>query len=167
MNTEEIAEARRLYEAATADIPPLASDEEIDRRLHERTVAERTFMARMAPALLADLEQTRRGGRELGKTLVFLTELIKGAYLRGADDPIDALHMLGDHLAEVLEGEGGLSVDDFNRVYRALEERRKTEAEVRRLREENDRLRQQASASKVSEDILQANINALVAERDA
>ena len=72
----------------------------------------------------AERDQLRRGSKELGKVIAFLADLIKDAYLRGADDPIDAMQMLGDCLAEVLEGEGGLSPDDFNRVYRALEVRR-------------------------------------------
>src|SRR4051794_34160056 len=96
---EQIAEARRLLDVSMADIPGDASDEEIDRRVHERTVAERTFMANYAPALLDALEQARRGGRELGKSVVFLMDLIKGAYVRGAEDPIGALNMLGNHLA--------------------------------------------------------------------
>jgi hypothetical protein len=128
--------------------------------------ADVALVADRLKRMQAELEQLKRGGKELGKSIVVLTGLIKDAYLRGADDPIDALQMLGNFLAEVFEDEGGLSPDDFNRVYRALEDRRKTESEIERLREENARWRQQANASKVSEDILQANINALVAERD-
>jgi hypothetical protein len=95
--------------------------------------------------LRAELDQAKRGGKELGKSIVVLMELIKDAYLRGADDPIDALHMLGNMLAEVFEDEGGLSPDDFNRVHRALEYRRSEEEE--RLREENARLRAEVSRS--------------------
>ena len=48
-----------------------------------------------------------------------------------------------------------------------VRQRAEAQAERDALREENARWRQQAAASKVSEDILQGNINALVAERDA
>ena len=82
-------------------------DEDDDRRraAAQFIVAARKYM----PALVADLEQARRGGKELGKTVEFLAELIKSAFVRGADDPIGALNMLGNHLGEVLESEGGLS----------------------------------------------------------
>lgn len=76
------------------------------------------------PYLLDEIERGRRGGKELGKTLVFLAELIKGAFRRGETDPIGALLMLGDHLAHLFEDEGGLSADEHNRIYRALEARR-------------------------------------------
>jgi ribosome-binding protein aMBF1 (putative translation factor) len=110
----------------------------------------------------AELEQSRRGGKELGKIFGFgemvpLAELIKDAYLRGADDPIDALQMLGNCLAEVFENEGGLAADDHNRVYRALEGRR---TELERLRaglaEAHDALRRGESnkGAQVLEDLL-------------
>jgi hypothetical protein len=72
----------------------------------------------------ANLEQSRRGGKELGKSVEFLGGLIKDAFLRGADDPIGALHMLGDFLSNLFEDEGGLTVEEHNRVYRALEDQR-------------------------------------------
>lgn len=138
--TDPLADAQALYAAATADIPGTLSDEEIDRLVHERTVAERTFMMQAAPELLAevkqqraDLEQFRRGGQELGKVVDFMGGLIKDAFLRGADDPIGALHMLGDYLAEITADEGGLSVEEHNRVYRALDARR---VEAERLKAE-------------------------------
>jgi hypothetical protein len=77
----------------------------------------------------AEIERLQRGGKELGKIVVILGDLIKDAYVKGADDPIGALHLLGDYLAEVLEGEGGLPVDEHNRVYRALEDQRRDLAE--------------------------------------
>lgn len=76
------------------------------------------------PALIAALSRSRRGGKELGRTFVFLAELVKGAFRRGETDPIGALLMLGDHLAELFEDEGGLSTEEHNRIYRALEARR-------------------------------------------
>ncbi|MFE9099786.1 hypothetical protein [Actinomadura geliboluensis] len=71
-----------------------------------------------------------RGGKVLGEIVVRLAELIKTAFAKGETDPAGALLMLGDHLAELLEDEGGLPSDDHNRVYRALERRRD---EVERL----------------------------------
>jgi hypothetical protein len=100
-----------------------------------------------APAVLqalddarADIEKRKRGGEELGKRFVFLAELIKDTYRRSADDPIAACQMLGDHLAHLFEDEGGLSVDDHNRVCRALEDRRRELDEVENLRAEVKRL---------------------------
>jgi hypothetical protein len=176
VKTEEIAEARRLYEAATSEIPSTLSDEEIDRLVHERTAAERAFMMQAAPAVLAEvealaaevaklrtipadwhdqrrraddlaaeLEQRRCGGRELGKTVEFLAELIKGAFVRGAEDPIGALRMLGNHLAEVFESEGGLSPGEFIRVQQALDAR-ESEEEARQ-REGDERRRVEVSRS--------------------
>lgn len=139
MTPEQITEARRLLDVSMADIPGDETDKHIDLRLHERTVAERTFMMNMAGPLLAEVEQMKRGGAELGKIVAFLGDLIKDAYVRGADDPIDALHMLGNVVAEVFEDEGGLSPDEFNRVYRALEARRAEEEKHRREGDEQRR----------------------------
>lgn len=86
------------------------------------------------------LEQRKRGGEELGKSFVLLAELIKDTFRRSANDPIAALHMLGDHLAHLFENEGGLSVDDHNRVCKALEDRRRELDEVENLRAEVKRL---------------------------
>jgi hypothetical protein len=111
-------------------------------------IADAEFIAHAredVPALVAELEQAKRGGKELGKVVEFLAELIKDAFVRGADDPIGALHMLGNVLAELLESEGGLSSDDFNRVYRALEARRSEEEG--RLREGDERWRVEVSRS--------------------
>lgn len=88
------------------------------------------------PALLAEIEWRKRGGKELGKVVVRLSELIKDAFQRGEGDPIGALQMLGDYLAHLFEDEGGLPTDEHNRVYRALEDRRRDLAEVERLRAE-------------------------------
>lgn len=57
---DPLADAEALYAAATADIPGTASDEEVDRLVHERTVAERTFMMQAAPALLAEVKLLRK-----------------------------------------------------------------------------------------------------------
>lgn len=76
------------------------------------------------PDLLAEVEWRKRGGKELGKVVVRLAELIKAAFVKGETDPAGALLMLGDHLAELFEDEGGLPADDHNRIYRALETRR-------------------------------------------
>ena len=57
MTPEQLADAEALYAAATADIPGTLPDEEVDRLVHERTVAERTFMMQAAPALLAEVKR--------------------------------------------------------------------------------------------------------------
>lgn len=80
------------------------------------------------PDLLAEIKRSRRGGKELGRTFIFLAELIKDAFRRGETDPTGALLMLGDHLAELFEDEGGLAADEHNRIYRALEARREGSA---------------------------------------
>lgn len=97
------------------------------------------------------LEQRKRGGEELGKSFVFLAELIKDTFRRSADDPIAALHMLGDHLSNLFEDEGGLSVDDHNRVCRALEDRRRELDEVEKLRAEVKRLETAATVRAASD----------------
>lgn len=102
------------------------------------------------PALLANLKQARRGAQELGKTVVFLTRLIKDAFVRGADDPIDALHMLGNFLAEIFEDEGGLSTDEHNRVYRALEARRADEERAKAERDASERAAVAAAVKRAS-----------------
>lgn len=112
----------------------------------------------------AERDMLKRGGAELGKTLVFLAELIKDAYVRGADDPIDALHMLGNYLAEVPASEGGLHFDDFSRVYRALEDRRKAEGEVERLRAEVKREQERCNEVGSWLDSTKAKRNELAAE---
>jgi len=97
------------------------------------------------PALVAEVEKLRRGGKELGKIIDFMGDLIKDAYLRGAHDPIGAVQMLGNALAEVLESEGGLSVAEFSRVQWALDAREADEE--LRLREEDERRRAEVSRS--------------------
>ena len=67
-----------------------------------------------------EIERLEAGGKELGWLVVQLAELIRDAYRLGATDPIGALHLLGDHLADLLPDEGGLEADEHNRIYRAL-----------------------------------------------
>jgi hypothetical protein len=79
--------------------------------------------------LQARLDQLRRGGQEIGKVVRMLSDLIRDAFRRGADDPIAALHMLGDYLAVIPDG--GLGVSEHHRIYRALEEHRVKGAELK------------------------------------
>ena len=88
------------------------------------------------PALMDALNRSRSGARELGQIVVFLTDLMKDAFQRGGSDPIGALHMLGNHLAEALVSDE--DADEFNRVYRALEQRR---GEVPQLRADLEQCR--------------------------
>lgn len=104
------------------------------------------------PALIAELEQARRGGKELGKNVVFLMELIKDAFVRGADDPIGALNMLGNVVAEVFEDEGGLSPAEFSRVQQALDARETEQA----TREYEEAERRRAEVSRSLADIAHA-----------
>jgi hypothetical protein len=84
--TEQIPDAEALYAAATADIPGTLPDEEIDRLVHERTVAERTFMMQAAPALLAEVKRLREHiafvlneARERNKDLLYLRDTHKAS----------------------------------------------------------------------------------------
>ncbi len=96
---------------------------------HKDQLAEMILV--YAVELQAERDQLRRGGRELGGIVTHLTELIKDAWKEGATDPVGALHMLGNHLAEILPDGGGLCVDEFDKTYRALEEHRAKVAELR------------------------------------
>lgn len=92
---------------------------EQDLLRNELSEAHRALMA-----VVAERDALKRGGEELGKFVEALTGLIRDAYRHGATDPIEAVHMLGNHLAEVFEDEGGLPIDEYNRVFRALEDQR-------------------------------------------
>jgi hypothetical protein len=114
--------------------------------------------------LEAERDQIQRGGQELGGIVTYLTELINDAWKTGATDPIAALHMLGDHLAEALPEEG--EVDGFNATYRALEEHRVKGAE---LKARVDDLRKQLEAESAAFYLLRDerdHLTGQVAERD-
>jgi hypothetical protein len=87
------------------------------------------------PTLLAALEKSRRASKELGKAVVFLTELMKDAFQQGGTDPIGALHMIGNHLAEALVPYE--DAEKFDRAFRALETK---QHELREIESERDRL---------------------------
>ena len=114
--------------------------------------------------LRAELDRAGRGGRELGRIVVRLAELIKAAFVKGETDQAGALLMLGDHLAELLEDEGGLSTDDHNRIYRALEQQR---AEVERLRKELATTAHVAKVTGEKADALRGQRDRAETERDA
>jgi hypothetical protein len=153
LTDEQIAEIEQQIERARTEVGQIAA-EGPHRRFRMSIPAQPDRDSDLiisdaldkAMAVLANLKQARRGAQELGKSVVFLAELIKDAYVRGADDPIDALHMLGNYLAEVLEDEGGLSVDEHNRVHRAMEDRR---AEAERIEAERDVSERDAVAAAV------------------
>lgn len=129
MSDENLAELRSLHERATRDY---------SSELHYRRLAFHAWI----PDLLAEVERSRRGGKELGKTVVFLAELIKDTYRRGETDPIGAVLALGHHLAELFEDEGGLPTDEHNRIYRTLENKHRAQAGRDRLAEQVKRVRQ-------------------------
>jgi hypothetical protein len=59
-----------------------------------------------AIVLLADLEKSQRGGEQLGRTIEFMTELMRAAV--AADTPQQGIDMLREALAEVdvVRGDG-------------------------------------------------------------
>jgi hypothetical protein len=78
--------------------------------------------------LQAERDHLRSGGQEIGKVVRMLSDLIRDAFQRSADDPIAALHMLGDYLAVIPDGD--LDISEHHRIYRALEEHRAKGAEL-------------------------------------
>ncbi|MEU4825090.1 hypothetical protein AB0H37_24730 [Actinomadura sp. NPDC023710] len=96
----------------------------------------------------AELEKSRAANRELGRIVEHLGDLIKNAFSNGAEDPIEALHTLGNYLAETLVLDGV----EYDRAYQALEDRRRDDAALKAaLAEERLQLEQVRAALKPKE----------------
>ncbi|TDD31674.1 hypothetical protein E1287_25780 [Actinomadura sp. KC06] len=87
-------------------------------------------------------ERSKAANEDLGEIIVRLTELMREAFRHGATDPFEALHMLGNSLAEMLTADDE-NADEHNVAFRALEERRKADAA---LKADHERLIAQRNA---------------------
>ena len=83
-------------------------------------MAEQLTDAELVERLRAALEQSKRDGKQLGKTIDYLTGIMTGTVLLGADDAFGMLQALTEHLVEANE----INVDQAERVYAGLDRQR-------------------------------------------
>lgn len=80
-------------------------------------------LVREVRACREDLERSKRASEDLGAIVVQLTELMREAFRHGASEPFEALHMIGNSLAEMLT-DADEDAGEHNLAFQFLEAKR-------------------------------------------
>lgn len=120
-----------------ADLVTAQREREQFRTSLPAEVQDYWFWRHRAEKAEAELGKSRQAAKDLGEIVVHLTDLIRDAWLHGVANPFEALHMLGNHLAQALTDDE--NPDEHNAAFRALEAKRhewtSLAEQVKRVRE--------------------------------
>lgn len=141
-------DARAAHIAEYVEVPPIV------QQLAQVDVP--ALLAEM-DRLDAELDKAERGGEELGRTIAYLTGVMTGTVLLGADDAFGMLRALTEHLVEA----DAIGADQAERVYAGLDKQR---AERDRLAGQVTGIEDRVFHAFVDSDVEGVDLNAMTVQ---